>query len=412
MQDRGELHIAVIADDITGGGDTGVQFCPTVGPVYMTGLVDGALSVPRQSRGLALYTNSRHLDPVAAGEAVRLAAVQLLQLTPRRFYKKIDSCLRGNLGAEIDALVVATSAGMSFVAPAFPDQGRTTENDVHKVKGVAVADTEMGRDPLCPVLESRLSHLLSSQSELKVGHVDLACITKGVTTMAQRVRELVANGCRHIAFDATSNSHLDAIIHLVEEHFAGDKVLFVGSAGLAASLARSMTGESEKLPPANHPQIEEWLMVCGSASEVMVAQVVALQEKSGWPRIQLDPARLSAGERLETMNYSSLILSLAPRDSKEIPGISPEKIVEGLSRVVEIMLSKKVPKALFLSGGDTAEAVLARISARGVLLKNEILPGLMLGAIVGGSYQDLPVVTKAGAFGSADILCQLVHLLR
>ena len=31
------LDIAIIADDLTGAADAGVQFCPYLGPIYMAG---------------------------------------------------------------------------------------------------------------------------------------------------------------------------------------------------------------------------------------------------------------------------------------------------------------------------------------------------------------------------------------
>jgi uncharacterized protein YgbK (DUF1537 family) len=182
---RQALHIAVIADDITGAADTGVQFCPAVGPVHMAAALGGGLTAGAvHTAGVAVFTNTRHADAATAADIVRQAAGKIRGLKPGRVYKKIDSALRGNLGAEIDILLQATGASASFVAPAFPQQGRTTVNDRHLINGVPVAASEIGRDPLCPVRESRLSVLLSAQSRMPVGHVDLACVEKGAAGAA------------------------------------------------------------------------------------------------------------------------------------------------------------------------------------------------------------------------------------
>ncbi|MBE0584447.1 MAG: four-carbon acid sugar kinase family protein, partial [Desulfofustis sp.] len=170
----GRLRIAVIADDLTGAADTGVQFCPTVGPVLLT-TVDGTLPDDKSPlpAGLAISTESRHLDSRSAGLAVHRCTGRIAALAPDLIYKKIDSCLRGNLGAELDALLEASGAAASLVAPAYPTLGRTTVDDVHRLHGVPVADTEIGRDPLNPVRESRLSKLLAGQSRLTIGRIGL-----------------------------------------------------------------------------------------------------------------------------------------------------------------------------------------------------------------------------------------------
>ncbi len=100
------LQIAVIADDITGAADTGVQFCPAVGPVHLTGAVEGELTATAiQTAGLAVYTNTRNIDAARAADIVRMAAERIHGLFPRVVYKKIDSCLRGNVGVEIDTML-------------------------------------------------------------------------------------------------------------------------------------------------------------------------------------------------------------------------------------------------------------------------------------------------------------------
>jgi len=67
-------------------------------------------------------------------------------------------------------------------------------------------------------------------------------------------------------------------------------------------------------------------------------------------------------------------------------------------------LERRRPATLFLTGGDTANAILKTLGARGVRLFEEIVPGMVKGAIMGGPINDLLVVTKAGGFGKEDAL--------
>lgn len=414
------VHIAVIADDITGAADTGAQFCPAVGPVHMAGAVEGDLTAAAvHTAGVAVFTNTRHADAARAAELVGMAAEKIRALFPRVIYKKIDSCLRGNLGAEIDALIEATGATASFVAPAFPQQGRTTVNDRHLINGIPVAETEIGRDPLCPVRESRLSVLLSDQSRMPVGHVDLACIEKGPVELAEHVRSLLNGGCRHIIFDAGQTVHLDAVVTLARDHF--DNILLVGSAGMAGSLSRMMAGDLPAPAAADRPRISKWLFVCGSASRVLADQVAMLIESTGWPHLAMDPLTLTAGEcsthreplvaqMVDRWGAGGVILSIQPLlEAGQVE--APSQLVRGLADVAANLLTVGIPDGVFLSGGDTAEAFWHRIGASALLIREEILPGLMRGEFVGGPRNGLPVVTKAGAFGNADTLKQLINSL-
>jgi len=43
----------------------------------------------------------------------------------------MDSCLRGNPGAEAEALMDVLAYDVSFIAPAFPEMGRTTVDGIH-----------------------------------------------------------------------------------------------------------------------------------------------------------------------------------------------------------------------------------------------------------------------------------------
>ncbi|HSO20765.1 MAG TPA: four-carbon acid sugar kinase family protein [Desulfosarcina sp.] len=415
------IHIAVIADDITGAADTGVQFCRAVGPVQMVDAVNGDLTAGAiRTAGVAVFTNTRHAVAAKAAEVVRLAAEKIDCLKPGLVYKKIDSCLRGNLGAEIDALLLATGAAAALVAPAFPHQGRTTVNDRHFINGTPVAETEIGRDPLCPVRESRLSVLLSSQSRMPVGRVDLACIENGSAALLDRVRSLMDDGCRYIAFDAESTRHLDAVAGLAREHFKD--ILLVGSAGLAGSLARMMAQALPRPATADRPVVEKWLFVCGSASRVLAEQVAMLARSTGWAHKALDPSALADGDaapyrkqpaagREDAGSFGSLILSIEPIFDSG-PTRDPDQVVRGLVRTAAELMADMMPHGVFLCGGDTAEAFRHRIGASALLIREEILPGLMRGEFVGGQYDGLPVVTKAGAFGHAETLNQLIHTLK
>ncbi len=410
------LKVAVIADDLTGAADTGIQFRRIVAPVYLVshGHLARARLDPRAA-ALSVFTNTRAAAGPVAAAKVTATARNLTPLRPKRVYKKIDSCMRGNVGAETDALLEALSLRASLIAPAFPEQGRTTVHDIHQVHGVPVAETEMSRDPVCPVNTSRLSELVAASGRLPVGHVGLDVVRAGGSHLAAEVERLIRRGKRHIVIDATEQGHLDAVVDL---HLrACPDTLLVGSAGLARSLAA-------RLSNGNAPEIQHQaagrghlLFVCGSSSQRLQGQVDRLLETGVFHRWTLDPDLLAdTGRRRERteiasavrhrLEASNAVLDIRP-PLKGTPRNAAEVVLAGLSEIVGQIVEGIPLGGLFLSGGDTATAILNLIGAEAVRLEEEVISGIVRGTLVGGTLPGRSVVTKAGAFGQPDALLQL-----
>jgi uncharacterized protein YgbK (DUF1537 family) len=67
---------------------------------------------------------------------------------------------------------------------------------------------------------------------------------------------------------------------------------------------------------------------------------------------------------------------------------------------------------MFLSGGDTALAVMERLEVAALRLEREPAGGLGCGVLCGGPLSGIPVFTKAGSFGGPETLVELYRLLR
>jgi uncharacterized protein YgbK (DUF1537 family) len=67
---------------------------------------------------------------------------------------------------------------------------------------------------------------------------------------------------------------------------------------------------------------------------------------------------------------------------------------------------------LVLCGGDIAVATCRALRADGVILGGEVQPGVPWGRLVGGELPNLPVVTKAGGFGTPDVFRAVIRFLR
>ena len=409
------LKIAVIADDLTGAADTGAQFCSLARPnCLVSSDALGSLPADLKPEGLSVYTDSRHLPPDRAAQAAATAAKGLRGFAPQAVYKKVDSSLRGNLGAELCSVMDEMGLEMALVAPAFPGQGRVTKNDLHMLHGVPVAETEMARDPVAPVSESRLSKLLSAQCCKKVGRVDISAYGGGEKSLAAEIAALKDGGRQVLAVDADCQEHLDCLARVCLARFP--RTLLVGSAGLAFGLASALSQNGHGSLPEPPELSGNMLWVCGSASARMALQCSELVQSGLADKLVIDPWVL-CGEHM-TDQRRSLAQEAARRLEKgalalALPGLSPAggppagKVAAGLAQVALYTLETARPPALFLSGGDTASAVLAAMGVQALLLNSEIVPGLVWSELRGGILDGRTVVTKAGAFGEPGALIEV-----
>jgi len=410
--------VAVIADDLTGAADTGVQFAAIGAPIYLTPVETLSLGCSwlAAAVGISVYTATRDLSAPEAGACVRSAAQALSDPHPRWIYKKVDSCLRGNLGAEIDALLDTLGLDMALVAPALPVQGRITVGGIHKVYGTPLAQTQFASDPLTPITCSSLAEVLAYQSQYGINRVNVDAYgdPDRLQRAVQRERE---RGCRLIACDAATQMHLDELAALVIRN--REHLLPVGSAGLAASLAGQLTFD-RMVKPAPVSGLQRLLMVCGTSAQATHEQLDALLDK--YPGVRHELAfgwlitasaldhRRCADKLLAAWTGGVLVLTVRSLQSAS-PTPDLKRAAAGLGGLaLEVMRTGQVD-GLFLSGGETADAVRRAAGGEAIELQQEILPGLMFGRWVGGVVDGLPVVTKAGAFGDKQTLVTLYERL-
>jgi uncharacterized protein YgbK (DUF1537 family) len=417
-------QMVIIADDLTGAADTGVQFCPFYDDTILLSYLQLAdVVTPTPESVLSLYTNSRALEMATARKRILSVARGLAGFKPFQIYKKMDSCLRGNPGVETEALMDELAYEASFIAPAFPEMGRTTVNGNHLVHGIPVGQTEISRDPITPVTESDLCRLIQSQSRYPVRHIGLKLLEGKEAALGDEVERQIRKGIRHIVFDATCRQHLDRVARLI--YSCSHRILPVGSAGLAVGLGGLLSRRSiPKTYGHDYSGDGKYLLVCGTKSEATRRQIETLMAMYPYEEISLDPgmltdekgrdailenaslvrSKLSVNHVIVTIDYSRpLVVSDRPLSQKQ----AAQLLLEGLERFLAQVLRETRPGLLFLTGGDTADAALTAAGAKGIQIFGEIVTGVVKGTLIGGILDGLPVVTKAGAFGQKDALVAL-----
>src|SRR6266850_1981408 len=176
--------LTIVADDLTGACDTGALFAARA-PVPVS-------IWPRRAAADAVVrvvdTESRTLSgPDAAERAATVAAGG----RARHWFKKIDSTLRGPIGAEVDALMRATGIATAIVCPAFPAQRRVVLDRALLVAGTPVAATPIARDPTFPAgAGSSVVDLLRPQLDRALAWIPIDQLRAGADALAARLRRL------------------------------------------------------------------------------------------------------------------------------------------------------------------------------------------------------------------------------
>jgi uncharacterized protein YgbK (DUF1537 family) len=410
--------LGVIADDLTGACDVGVQFrkhgLETVVLADVESLVDlqGVFDV------IVVDTETRNLTSEEAYRRVRRAVRLLRERNIKLVYKKIDSTLRGNLGAEIKAVMDELEVEAIVVAPAFPSQKRTLIDGRLLINGVPLKETEYAEDPLSPVRGSRLSTGPQSQTGEEVGEIHLSKVRRGVDQLVNEIRKYIRKGTRIITVDAEIQSDLERIA----QASAVTNALPCGSAGLASALSSWIFAQ---------PRI---LVVSGSVNSVTLRQIETavrmlkveviepdlhgvLEDKGRISRaadalVKEAEVAISKGKDIIIrLAGSKSVISQIQEAGKRL-GISRRDVADALlsvlSEAVKNLLKRQSPACLILIGGDTSIRVINELGALGVRVERELLPGIPWGRIIGGEHDGMRVVTKAGGFGDNNTLVEIM----
>ena len=398
--------LLVVADDFTGGLDTGVQFARQGIATRVVVNPDGTGDwTQTDGEVLVAVAVSRHLSPEAAYATVFRIVAEARRAGIPYVYKKTDSALRGNIGAELSATLRASGADMLFFLPAFPRLGRTTAGGRHYIDGVPVSASVFGRDPLNPVPESDVRQLIATQTDVPVSNAapDTLTTGRGICVVdAQSDADLKRAGAGIEAMGALSVS--------------------AGCAGFAAflpSLLRLKAGS----PPAM-PALGDGLMViCGSVNPITRRQLDWAQSQ-GFARLRLTPAQKLEGDAipLPLPGTKWLILDANDPDPDNAPTLAHMRArgydLDEARRRITASLAEALaavepewPGALLITGGDTLIRCLTRLGAHGIEPMLELFPGVVLSKC-GLSGRDRFVISKSGGFGRQTLLTDLQELIQ
>ncbi|MEO8242804.1 MAG: four-carbon acid sugar kinase family protein [bacterium] len=341
-----DLRIAVVADDLTGALDAVAPFANAgLRCVVATGPSHLAAALAQAADILAVSTGSRELAEESAIAVSQLVA-EMLAGVPQ-VIKKIDSRLKGHVGAEVAVLARLRGLDNVLICPAIPEMGRIVSGGL--LRGIGVAQ---------PV---RVADSLSNYPWLQVQ-----------------------------VPDAKTDLQIDDMLAV-----AGGDTLLVGARGLTASLARRMAA-GRQVPGLALPHPVGFAI--GSRDPITLAQVEDLR------RVFPDAVYLAAPNGVGVGPTGGEI-----RIMQAVPGAVPCDPAAAAAALADGFVRQIVPgcASLVLTGGETAAAVLDRMQIGVLRVLGEAEPGLPLCQPL--DFPDAPLIlTKSGGFGAYDVLSRLI----
>lgn len=408
------VKLLVLADDFTGSLDTGVQF-RAKGTRIRFGSPDNRYfaNLDEDTQVLIVDTESRHLPPEEAAAVVRQVVEDAVSSGVRYIYKKTDSGLRGNIGAELSAALEASGKSVLHFIPAFPQIGRTTKNGIQYIKGVPVGESVFAKDPFNPVLHSSVKDVIASQSSTPVFDALQPMQEQGIVVHdAENEEDLVT-----IAADLKQRDQLS---------------LLAGCAGFATVLPELLELETEEnMQSVFTPRL---VTICGSINPITLEQLEAA-EAAGIPHI-----RLTARQKLEenwidspmgqemirqwaaiiAANPSTIINCDGTADPEEIEQIRKElgltfeqmrcRIAQTMGKITKALLDNGTEATLLITGGDTLLAAMNQLGQEELVPIREITSGVVLSQI---RYREhaYHLLSKSGGFGTKNLLAQLQEII-
>jgi uncharacterized protein YgbK (DUF1537 family) len=390
--------IVVIADDLTGANDAGVQFATA--RIRSVVLADHRLErLPENYPVVVINTESRHIPMAQAAERVRKIGLMGMRAGVRCFFKKTDSTLRGNIAAELEALLSATGAAAIPFVPALPDLGRTTREGIHHVHGTPIAETAFAHDPLNPIRDSRVQEVLAAQASGPI------CSVKSPLEASSGIAVV----------DCETNEDLRGIARTLAE---ADRLQVVsGSVGLARYLIEHL-GISSNPPDEPAPQLPI-LLVNGSLNERALEQIG--RGCGHFSTVRLTPESLIGGRAHLTIPSGGnlLLCSIAKREELQAysdyawgRGISEKQlhleVAEHAGNIVRQILAAGVFRTVVVFGGDTLAGIARANHWQKFEPLAELEPGVSISVPIGS---DLTLISKAGGFGDVDVVSRIVDFV-
>tara|TARA_Y100001934_G_C12373143_1_gene787634 strand:- start:366 stop:1502 length:1137 start_codon:yes stop_codon:yes gene_type:complete len=374
--------IVIIADDISGAAEL-------AGVARAHGLrseVHTVFQPDTNAEVIAIDTESRSLSPNEAAEKVGEIARQVFDLNPDWIYKKTDSVCRGNLIAEIEAIMEAISADQTVLIPANPEKARTIQDGSYQIEGVPLDQTAFAEDPEYPARTADVLQLLGSRNrELRTIESNAASIP-GINVP-----------------DVQTRQHLE---NRAAECEPG--ILTAGAAEFFAALLRNRVVPRTYSDPAEN-STGRTLFVCGSWSGWSGGRVEDCKQRR-IPTVTMPESLFTHDNAPSERGWANEVCSafdgsdtvMMAIGGTQVSDIDPSLFIERLSRSLQLVLEGTKVGRLCLEGGATAATVARQLNWHRLEVMDPIAFGIASMRVVRAKAPTLYI--KPGSYPWPDMI--------
>lgn len=410
------IELIILADDFTGALDTGVQFAGKgIETQIVVDTIDETTHISQTARVLAVDLETRSLPPEEAYKAVYKAVKWSLENHIPGIYKKTDSALRGNAGAELKAVADATGDTVYFI-PAYPAMNRVTIGGIHYIDAIPLHQSVFGRDPYEPARFCYVPDLLKHNMKMRV-------------KLAVQGEDIKKGDADVVVFDAQSDQDIISITTVLKKN---EKLnLLAGCAGFAEWLPEAL--EMKQGMPRQFIKKKGLFVACGSLNPITRDQI-EYAEQRGFIRINLKPWQKFEPVYYSTENGLSFLQSICavckthtciivdsfdiktPDSLKyaEKKGIPASELRHRVTRchsiIMNYLMNERLDLTYLVTGGDTLMGVMRSITPPDLLPIKELCKGVAISELF-REEEPIQIVSKSGGFGERDLLVWLAKQL-
>ena len=417
----------VIADDLTGSNATCSLFkkigLRAASILKLQGDINYDVDV------ISYSTASRGLDKEEAYKKVSEAIKILKNKDVLVYNKRIDSTLRGNIGTEINAMLDNLEDDrIAVVVPAYPDSGRIVVNKTMLVNGVLLENSDAGKDPKTPIKTSCVESLIQKDIKYSSTYFTLSDIEQPIEEIVKKIQEAIKKS-RVLIFDAVNNEDIikisKAIIHSDINIITVDPGPFT-------------LYYSKELQKKNHLE-KKILMVIGSVTATTKKQIEYILQEEDIFLVKMkvedffeketclkEIERVISFIKKGIVSYDLFLVTTSPIGDEKKADLQKlaenlNTTVEEISKIIANTLTETVVKILketekfegvYSSGGDITIALLEKLKAIGVEIREEVIPLAAYGRIIGGDFPNLKLVSKGGMVGDEKTIKLCLHKIK
>lgn len=410
------VKMLIIADDITGALDTGIQFAKRGirTQVFTEGKLDDS-DVKADTEVIVVDSESRPMSAKESYKVVYNIADWAHKKGVGIIFKKTDSALRGNIGSELQAVADGVKDFPIYFLPGHPEIGRITKGGVHYISGELLENSVFGKDPFEPVTKSYIPDIIRDQSDIPV-------ICKSAE---EPIRAEMNSRSEIIVCDTQTVKNIDDIL---DELVKMDGLkLIAGCAVLGERLAEKVICDYGEV--SSYEKTDGLYVACGSLNKITLRQLEYAERNDSFIRKKLTMEQKFAADYYDTFEGKKFLeemINLCRTNQKVIVDSfdTEENIADFMAdkgkdiknlrtlipqahgHIVKALAEEPIDLTFLMTGGDTLMGYLKLVGCSHIEPVCEIEPGLVVCKLIWEGHCQ-QIISKSGGFGTEDILCRI-----